>query len=90
VFNYTLSRALRVVENAFGNLSYVFRVLRNPILLEPEKAKKIVLAILYLHNFLRKIPSSRAVYTPGGSLHTENNGEVFPVRWRNDNETSSL
>lgn len=42
VFNYRLSRARRVVENAFGILSSVFRVLRKPMLLEPEKAKKNV------------------------------------------------
>lgn len=90
VFNYRLSRAHRVVENAFGILSSVFRVLRKPILLEPEKAKKIVMATLYLHNFLRKKQSSRALYTPGGSLDTENNGQVIPCRWRNDKEASSL
>ena len=90
VFNYRLSRARRVVENAFGILSSVFRVLRKPILLEPEKAKRIVMATLYLHNFLRKQPSSRALYTSGGSLDTENNGQVIPGRWRNDHEASSL
>ncbi|XP_050311365.1 uncharacterized protein LOC126746984 [Anthonomus grandis grandis] len=32
-FNYRLSRARRVVENAFGVMSSVFRVLRKPLLL---------------------------------------------------------
>jgi len=35
--NYRLSRARRVVENIFGIMSSVFRVLRKPMLLEPNK-----------------------------------------------------
>jgi hypothetical protein len=58
IFNYRLSRGCRVVANAFGILSPVFRVLRKPILLEPEKALKVVLATIHLHNFLRKRSTS--------------------------------
>jgi len=38
-FNYRLSRARRVVENTFGIMASVFRVLRKPLLLQPEKNK---------------------------------------------------
>ncbi|CAH1977591.1 unnamed protein product [Acanthoscelides obtectus] len=50
IFNYRLSRARRISENVFRNLSARFRVLRKPLLLEPEKVKKIIkiLANLYL------------------------------------------
>ncbi|CAB3256923.1 unnamed protein product [Arctia plantaginis] len=51
VFNYRLSRARRVVEDTFGILSSGYRVLRKPILLEPEKATKVVLATVYLYNY---------------------------------------
>uniref|UniRef100_A0A1B6CGG3 DDE Tnp4 domain-containing protein n=1 Tax=Clastoptera arizonana TaxID=38151 RepID=A0A1B6CGG3_9HEMI len=54
IFNYRLSRGRRVVENAFGVASSTFRVLRKPILLQPDKAKKVVLAVVYLHNFFAK------------------------------------
>lgn len=37
IFNYRLSRARRVVENTFGIISAVFRVLRKPMLLEPQE-----------------------------------------------------
>ncbi|CAH2010569.1 unnamed protein product [Acanthoscelides obtectus] len=36
IYNYRLCRAHRVVENAFGLLSAVLRVLRKPMLLEPK------------------------------------------------------
>lgn len=54
VFNYRLSRARRTVENAFGIISSVFRVLRKPMLLQPDKAELVVMAIVLLHNYLRR------------------------------------
>nr|XP_023028734.1 uncharacterized protein LOC111516862 [Leptinotarsa decemlineata] len=54
VFNYRLSRARRVSENAFGIIFSVYRILRRPMLLQPERATVVVLAVLYLHNYLRK------------------------------------
>lgn len=65
-YNYRLCRARRVVENLFGIISSTFRVLRKPILLEPKKAETIVLACLYLHNFLRKSASSANTYNYSG------------------------
>ena len=53
VFNYRLSRARRVVENAFGILSTRFRVFRAPLAVFPVTAEKIVMASCVLHNFLR-------------------------------------
>ncbi|KAG5866830.1 hypothetical protein JTB14_016560 [Gonioctena quinquepunctata] len=67
IFNYRLSRARRVSENAFGVISSVYRILRRPLLLEPEQAEKVVPAVLHLHNFLRK-GNSRAIYNPPGHL----------------------
>lgn len=40
------------VENTFGLMSSVFRVLRKPLLLQPVNSEKIVLAYRYLHIFL--------------------------------------
>lgn len=52
IFNYRLSRARRVVENAFGILSAKFRVFRAPIALKLSTTRSIVLACVCLHNFL--------------------------------------
>lgn len=54
IFNYRLSRARRIVENAFGILPSRFRILLKTINLSPEKVTTIVLTCCYLHNFLRK------------------------------------
>lgn len=54
IFNYRLSRARRIVENVFAIIASVFRILRRPILLQPENAEIIVMTIAHLHNFLRR------------------------------------
>jgi hypothetical protein len=46
-----MSRARMVVENFFGVLSSVFRVIRRPILVDANKAQIITLACVYLQNF---------------------------------------
>ncbi|XP_031329190.1 uncharacterized protein LOC116160192 [Photinus pyralis] len=90
IFNYRLSRARRVVENAFGILASVFRVLRKPMLLEPHKAELVVMTCIYLHNFLRKSKSSANIYCAQGALDSEVEGKVIPGAWRNDTEMLSL
>ncbi|GFV33301.1 DDE Tnp4 domain-containing protein [Trichonephila clavipes] len=52
VFNYKLSRARRVSENAFGILAARFRVFGTIILTTVPNTKLIVLAACSLHNFL--------------------------------------
>lgn len=53
IFNYRLSRARRVVENAFGLLSQVFRVFYTPIAVVPETCTDSVVVACCLHNILR-------------------------------------
>lgn len=90
VFNYRLSRARRVVENAFGILASVFRVLRHSMELQPHRAEKIALAVCHLHNFLRRNEEARARYTPPQSLDQENDGQVVNGSWRNEPRGTSF
>ena len=86
IFNYRLSRARRVSENAFGILSAKFRVFHTTLCVKPENAISIVHACLALHNFLiKKYPS---VYIPSGSLDYEKDGEVIGGDWRQNGDSN--
>lgn len=52
-FNSCLSRARRVVENAFGILAMKFRIFLRPIDLKLNKIKLVISAACVLHNYLR-------------------------------------
>lgn len=84
IFNYRLSRARRIVENAFGILTNRFRVFRSAIAHPPETVEKIVLASCVLHNLLRSQSNTRNIYTPAGALDSENTdaGTIAPGQWR--------
>ena len=72
IFNYRLSRARRVVENAFGILANRFRVFMTGICLDPQKVQVIAMACCSLHNFLiQDLNGAQHVYVPPGSYDTE-------------------
>lgn len=82
IFNYRLSRARRVVENAFGILSQRFRCLRNVMEQHPDNVTKIVQACCVLHNILRtKYPTmnNRLVDSENPVTHC-----VLPGAWRDE------
>ena len=53
ILNYRLSRARRVVENAFGILANRFQVILSTMQHHPETVKVIVKACICLHNIMR-------------------------------------
>ena len=83
IFNYRLSRAKRVSENAFGILSSRFRVYHITLCVKPWNAVSIVHATLVLHNCL--MDNCPSTYTPTCSLDFQNDdGKFVQGDWRQD------
>lgn len=85
IFNYRLSRARRVVENAFGILANRFRVLLSPIALSPETTEKLILTCCVLHNYL--ITKSARYSHPESFDREMENGCILPGEWRDTSTT---
>lgn len=88
VFNYRLSRARRVVENAFGILASRFRVFQTPIAADVNTVDKVVLAACALHNWLRC--EHRKTYITSTDVDREDieTGNTYSGSWRT--ETTGL
>ena len=83
IFNYRLSRARRIVENAFGILTLRFRVFTKPIESKTNTVDDVVLAACTLHNWLR---ASVPGYFTTGLVDEEetHTGEIIPGQWRKE------
>lgn len=52
IFNYRLSRARRIVENAFGILTQRFRIFSTPIFLNIDTVENLVTSACIVHNMM--------------------------------------
>ncbi|MCG8624691.1 MAG: transposase family protein [Proteobacteria bacterium] len=73
VFNYRLSRARRIVENAFGIMVQCWRILLRRMQLKETTAISVVKACCILHNYLRE----EAEYQDRSTLQVNDNGDVI-------------
>ena len=75
----------RISENAFGILAKRWRIFHSPLMLNPHKTTKVVLATTSLHNWLRSEAFSRDIYSPPGLVDEESTtGTVVPGSLRPD------
>lgn len=83
IFNYRLSRARRISENAFGILASRFRILRRPIDLKVETTEVLVKAACAIHNWLR---ISSKNYMPPRCVDREDlhTNVIQPGTWRTE------
>lgn len=83
IFNYRLSRARRIVENAFGILAQRWRVLLTTIGLTAPHTVKVVKACVALHNLIRTRYPQLAV---GEVDREDEDGNIIPGQWREGRE----
>jgi hypothetical protein len=82
IFNYRLSRARRIIENAFGILSARWRIYRRPINASEKTVSLIMKATVCLHNFILTKEGGRThrfgkKYCSPHLLDEERNGQVI-------------
>lgn len=83
IFNYRLSRARRVIENAFGIMSSRFRVMRSAIKLEPTKTIQVTLTFL----MNRK---SSIYFNTNLVDHYTCDGTLVPGEWRSEENSQNF
>lgn len=91
IYNYRISRARRVSENAFGLLAARFRIFLRTIDLEVESIDKVVLCCCVLHNYLRQHSTARSTYSPANSIDREDidSGTVHRGSYRAELDSAS-
>lgn len=88
IFNYRLSRARRVVENAFGILANRFRFLHTILQQNTSSIESIVLAACVLHNLMRtRYPRLTNTLVDQEDSRTH---DLIPGQWRTDESLLGL
>lgn len=87
IYNFRLSRARRVIENAFRILAARWRIFRRPIIIAlEENVESIIECTICLHNFIRKTGDKKldSKYCPPSFVNRElPTGELIEGVWHN-------
>ena len=87
IFNYRLSRARRVVENAFGILANRFQCLLGTLKQSPDNVELIILSCVCLHNLMRiTYPGDQNILLD----HENEDHEIIPGAWRDEANLEDL
>lgn len=90
IANYRMSRARRIIENAFGIATTRFRLFRRAITADVEVATEATKAIIVLHNYLMAEKSfSNNAYCPQDFVDLEHNGNIREGAWCQENNCNS-
>ncbi|KAK2702210.1 hypothetical protein QYM36_019177, partial [Artemia franciscana] len=84
VYNYRLSRARRVIENAFSILVSTWRFFQKPIFLKPITVTLAVRAACCFHNYLttQELATGNQSFVTPGYKDSGDTGDAF---WRIEN-----
>lgn len=89
VFNYRLSRARRIVENAFGTLSQCWRVYQRRLQVSPDTADSIIKATCILANYLRGADGNRITDVEDEGADDEDGNALGAIRNLRGNRASA-
>ena len=80
IFNYRLSQARRIVENAFGILTARFQVFHRSLMVSVENAETIVKGAVVRHNCFREETATR--YLTQKAVDNKDEREARFYRWK--------
>jgi len=89
IFNYRLSRARRVIEQALGISSQRFRIFGRPIALSPQKVKLLVMTACCLHNYLLRNRDAAACYMSMEVEASEAGGGMTSLQQQGSNRSTT-
>ena len=89
IYNFRLSRARRIIQNAFGILVARCRIFCKPIIAKEKVAVNVTKAAIALHNYLMHDRQFKSLnqYCPSKFVDYETSSGLQAGEWRSNNYT---